>query len=244
VGRRLVWLLLAAAILSGHARPVAHPVPGPGADASLAEVAVEWDGVVVRRGSAVVVAAREEAGAPACYALTAGHVVWSTADRPPAIVLVLPGDDGPRRVAATAIRRVDEAGSDLAVLRAGGVGCRPTRVGARALEAGDDVWLAGFPSPGAPRVRPGHIRATGRASDPTWIVDGTASEGDSGGPVFDARAGGLVGLIQGYWTARLVAAGGPVAAESAIGRVAVIPLAQVRALLEAWGIADLLADPR
>jgi hypothetical protein len=74
-------------------------------------------------------------------------------------------------------------------------------------------------------------------------VDGTAREGDSGGPVFDARSGGLVGLIQGYWTARLVAAGGQVAVESAVGRVAVIPLAHVRALLEGWGIADLLADP-
>jgi hypothetical protein len=92
-------------------------------------------------------------------------------------------------------------------------------------------------------VRPGHIRATGRAGDPTWTVDGTAREGDSGGPVFDARSGGLVGLIQGYWTARLVAAGGQVAVESAVGRVAVIPLAHVRALLEGWGIADLLADP-
>jgi hypothetical protein len=133
---------------------------------------------------------------------------------------------------------VDVGDRDLAVLRTVTPHCQPVRVGP-ALPAGADVWVAGFPSPGTPRVFPGHVRDSTRSAH-LWTVDGVATEGTSGGGVFDARSGTLVGLIQGYWAVRLVAPGGGISGEAPAGRIAVIPIAGVRELLEEWGFVDLL----
>lgn len=232
--------------MSGHARSVTGPADGRpdhrGVDGVIAEVLIENQGGIVARGSAVVIAAREEAGEPVCYALTAGHVVSLAGEGHGASVLVrLPAGARSPAIPAELLRQVDAGDHDLAVLRMHGGRCRPARLAPPPGE-GADVWLAGFPAGDGARVVPGHVRDAARRTELPWSVDGAVTEGTSGGGVFDASSGGLVGLIQGYWTVRLVAPGGRVAGETPAGRIAVIPMPRIRALLAEWGIGDLLGE--
>jgi len=237
IRRRLAGVLVALLALSGHTRSAAESSEF---EAAVAEVVLERNGTLVARGSGVVIAARAEDGAPACYLLTAGHVV-KAADAATAIVVALPGEGGRRSVPGELVRRVDRDDRDLALLRAVAPDCRPVPV-APASEWGSEVWLAGFPSRGAARVWPGHLPPPRAAGESRWTIDAGVTEGASGGGVFDARTGRLVGLIQGYWTARLVGPDGAIGGEVATGRTAVIPLARVRALLGEWGLERLLDE--
>jgi hypothetical protein len=238
--RRLACLLLVALALCAHARRTEHPDPGD-VDASLAELLLERDGRLLARGSGIVVAARDEDGERACYLLTAGHVVPAASAGADLLVGVAADGAVRHRVRGQLLRRVDADDRDLAVVRAAGLACRPARTGS-GLEPGADVWLAGFPRQGATRVWPGHLRGPWPPEAPRWIVDGGVTEGASGGGVFEARSGELVGLIQGYWTVRLLGPAGPIGGDVPAGATAVIPLARVRGLLREWGLQDLLGD--
>ena len=238
-GWRLACLLFIVLALSGHSRRVSPRAAVDAFERAVAEVLVERNGMVVARGSGVVVAAREEDGEPACYLLTVGHVVAAT--READLLVVLPADDGGAAVPAELIVEADSDERDLAVVRVMEPRCHPVSLGPP-VERGADVWLAGFPLPGSPHVWAGHVREAASPAQPRWTVDGAVTEGASGGGVFDAGTGGLIGLIQGYWTVRLVGPGGPVAGEVAAGTTAVIPVARVRALLREWGLDALLED--
>ncbi len=226
-------------MLSGHTRPADGP-DHAGIEEGLAEVLIERHGDVVARGSAVVIAARDEAGQSACYLVTVGHVLTPAAGLTE-IVVVLPEEDGRRRVRGNLLRQIDADDRDLAVLRSVAPACRPARIG-EWLDADADLWLAGFARPGAAHVWPGHLREMPSPGALRWTVDGIVTEGASGGGVFDARSGELVGLIQGYWTARLLGPTGWIGGEAAAGTTAVIPMARVRALLREWGLEGLLGD--
>jgi trypsin-like peptidase len=245
-GRRLAALLLVWLAVSGHTRSVMGPADGRpdhrGVDGVIAEVLVESQGAVVARGSAVVIAAREEAGESVCYVLTAGHVLSLAGGERGASVLVrLPADGPSHTIPAELLRQVDAGERDLAVLRTLGGPCRPAALAPPPGE-GADVWLAGFPAAGGAHVVPGHVRDAVRRAGLPWSVEGAVTEGTSGGGVFDAGSGGLLGLIQGYWTVRLVAPGGRIAGETPAGRIAVIPMPRIRALLTEWGMSELLGD--
>jgi hypothetical protein len=225
-------------------RTVIQPAADAGPDGPvkvIAQVLVEREGQVVKRGSAVIVAAREEYGEAVCYLLTVGHVLDGRQASDSVQVLLPDGNDW-RPVRGEAIQQVDAGERDLAVLRAIAT-CRPARIGV-GPERDGDVWLAGFPGEGQVRVWPGHARETSWFGTLRWIVEGTVTEGASGGGVFDAQTGRLLGLIQGYWTARLVMPGGAIAGVARIGTAAVIPITRVRALLEEWGFEDLLDSAR
>jgi hypothetical protein len=239
-GRRLACLFLVALALCGHARRAEQPDPG-GVEEPLAEVLLERDGRVLSRGSAIVVAGREEGDERACYLVTVGHVVSPATGETDLLVGVVTDGAIQHRVPGQLLRQVDADGRDLAVVRAPGLACRPARIGSGS-EPVTDVWLAGFPSRGIAHVWPGHLREPRQPGAPRWVVDGGATEGASGGGVFDAHSGELVGLIQGYWTVRLVGPAGPIGGEVRTGATAVIPLTQVRRLLREWGLEDLLGD--
>src|SRR5262249_5610317 len=124
IRRRLAGVLVALLALSGHTRSAAESSEF---EAAVAEVVLERNGTLVARGSGVVIAARAEDGAPACYLLTAGHVV-KAADAATAIVVALPGEGGRRSVPGELVRRVDHDDRDLALLRAVAPDCRPVPV--------------------------------------------------------------------------------------------------------------------
>jgi hypothetical protein len=238
--RRLACLLLVGLALSGHARRTEQPDTA-GIEAPLVELLLERDGRIVTRGSGVAVASRDENGERACYLVTVGHVVPLAGAGAELLVGVVADGGVEHRVPGHLLRRVDAGDRDLAVVRATGLACRPARLGDGRVPVAD-VWLAGFPTRGLPRVWPGHLSEPRQPGAPRWMVDGGVTEGASGGGVFDARSGKLVGLIQGYWTARLVGPAGPIGGEVPTGATAVIPLTQVRRLLQEWGLADLLGD--
>jgi hypothetical protein len=234
---RLAGLLVLVLALSGHTRRA--EVSPAAVVATLAQVLVERDGAVVARGSAVAIAERQEGGEPACYLLTVGHVVASGDGWAANVVVVLPGEDGPHRLPGELVRQVDVGDRDLAVLRTVASGCRPAQVGAP-IELGADVWLAGFAAEDTPRIWGGHVREMPRVGGMRFTVDGVATEGTSGGGVFDVSTGRLLGLIQGYWTVRLIGPSGRVGGEAPAGTTAVVPISAVRALMEEWGVEDLL----
>jgi hypothetical protein len=238
--RRLACLLLVALAVSGYTPRAEQPDTG-GVEAPLVEVLVVRDGRMVARGSGVALAARNENGEEVCYLLTVGHVVALTGGATELLVGGVEDGGVGHRVPGRLLRRIDAGDRDLAVVRAGGLACHPARLG-DGREPAAAVWLAGFPRRGLARVWPGHFREPRPPGASRWMVDGGVTEGASGGGVFDARSGELVGLIQGYWTARLVGPAGPIGGEVPTGATAVIPLAQVRRLLQDWGLEDLLSD--
>ena len=79
------------------------------------------------------------------------------------------------------------------------------------------------------------------------MVDASVSYGSSGGGVFDARTGALIGLVEGYRTARLTSRGdGP---EWYIdvplpGQTVVTPMTDIRRFLSDTGHAALFDDAR
>jgi Trypsin-like peptidase domain len=239
--RRLAWLPLALGfLLCGHARHGNLP-DYSGVDQAVVEIVLERQGSTVARGSGVVLASREEgAGEHVCYLVTVGHVL-TPAGGGADIVVVVPDEDGQHRAPGELLYQVDAEDRDLAIVRAVAPTCRPVRVG-QWLEPGADVWLAGFGSRGAAHVWPGHLRETPAPGAARWTVDGLVTEGASGGGVFDARSGELVGLIQGYWIARLLGPRGWIGGEGVAGTSAVIPMARVRAILREWGLDGLLDD--
>lgn len=237
-GWRLACLAFVVLALSGHSRRLPPPASDAAARA-VAEVVLEQDGAVVARGSGVVVAAREEGGEPACYLLTVAHVVAAAGGSK--LIVMLPADDGGAALPGELVVEATGDDRDLAVVRVVAPGCHPVPIGP-SVESGADLWLAGFPALGSLHVWTGHVRDAPSPAQPRWTVDGAVTEGASGGGVFDASTGGLVGLIQGYWTVRLVGPAGPVAGEVAAGTTAVIPVARVRALLREWGLDALLDE--
>jgi len=75
------------------------------------------------------------------------------------------------------------------------------------------------------------------------IVDAPVTYGVSGGGVYDARTGGLLGLVEGFTTARLTAQGSSAGWYVDVpvpGQTLVTPLSEVRQFLADIERADLL----
>lgn len=104
--------------------------------------------------------------------------------------------------------------SDLALLMAEGITLPPVRLKETA-KLGDDVWIVAFPWGRRLTVVAGvvsQINATsGEApfEGPARMVDASVSYGASGGGVFDAASGALIGVVESYRTARVTTPGPP-----------------------------------
>lgn len=215
------------------------------------QVALERDGRRVRAASGVTIAARAVPGAAAeCYVLTSAHAL-KRADEPRAEVFVRFGRHrgAGTRVRAAVLARNDADGIDLALLAARAPRCAVARLGAPP-DLGEAVWVVAFPWGRHLTVVSGvvsQLDAVGRDEEAPsrLMVDASVSYGASGGGVFDARTGRLVGLVEGYRTARVSFKGSasgyidvPVPGETYL-----VSLAEIRAFLEAAGYADLVAEP-
>jgi len=78
------------------------------------------------------------------------------------------------------------------------------------------------------------------------MVDASVSYGSSGGGVYDARDGGLLGMVEGYRTARVTAQGteAPWFIDVPVpGQTFVTPLVEIRRFLADAGHADLIGSP-
>lgn len=136
---------------------------------------------------------------------------------------------------------------DLAVLEVAGLALPPVQLQER-VRLGDDVWVVGFPWGRQLSMASGVISQVGTdegeeiSEGVARMVDASVSVGASGGGVFDAVSGALVGIVEGYRTARVAnrdAPGGfleiPVA-----GETAVIPARDIRQFLVEAGLDALV----
>jgi hypothetical protein len=137
---------------------------------------------------------------------------------------------------------------DIALLRAETDQCVPARPGA-APELGEAVWVIGFPWGRNMLLASGIVSqvsfgdAADGESQSRLMVDASVSYGSSGGGVYEARGGGLLGLVEGYRTARVTSKGSEQSWYIDVpvpGQTLVTPLTDIRRFLADTGHADLI----
>jgi len=217
---------------------------------SAVQVLVEQqEGRRLRAGSGVVIATREGAGGTECFVLTSAHTVTGVQGRwSVSVVFDRHRGDGVGKKAPAAVLAERETPEDLAILRAESDGCVPTRQGPPP-RLGSPVWVVAFPWGKRMTLASGVVSqldveiAGEEETDARLMVDASVSYGASGGGVFDARSGGLIGVVESYRTARVTSQGaGP---EWYIdvpvpGQTVVTPLAKIRRFLAETGYSGLV----
>jgi hypothetical protein len=182
---------------------------------SSVQVVVERHGDRVRSGSGVVIAARpdRDGSEPAqmeCLVLTSGHTFTSVKEKDDTELYVLLDRHlgAGTRSRAELVKHRETPEVDLALLRIHATRCQAASMGRPPL-LGDRTWIAGFPWGRQIRLITGIVsqvslddRGRLRAAA-SLMVDASVVYGMSGSGVFDAATGQLVGLIEGYGTARV-----------------------------------------
>jgi S1-C subfamily serine protease len=248
-GRRAAFALILAA---GGAPPAAPQVsPDQVIERVLrasVQIVVEHAGDRFRSGSGVVIAGRAGVQRTDCVILTTAHTVSSLPTEAQVLVL-FDRDRGPGVSARADVLAREEIGAlDLALLRAEFPQCVPTQIG-RIPRLGDPVWTVGFPWGRGLRLTGGvvsQVLVDGLATKGPAIrlmIDASVASGASGGGVFDARTGQLLGLVEGLGTAR-VALRDPQATQyidvPMPGETYVIAASTIRQFLRTAGYGDLL----
>jgi hypothetical protein len=220
---------------------------------SAAQVILEHpEGRRFRTSSGVVVGARNAGAGQECYVLTAAHTFSGAGAHGKAIYVVLGSHAGPgRKTDARLLAQRETETVDLALLRASSQSCHSARVKRRPV-LGEWVWVLSFPWGHRLTLARGIVsqveleRETTRPRSARLMVDASVSYGASGAGVFEARTGNLLGVVQGYSTARVSAHGGgsPWYIDVPVpGQTFVTSLRQIRTFLEESGYASLIGDP-
>jgi S1-C subfamily serine protease len=217
---------------------------------SAVQVVIEQhEGRRIRTGSGVALASRRDGDRPVCFVLTAGHTVSGLVGQSQAYVVFGAYRGEARKAAASVIASRDAADVDLALLKTEGEHCMPPRAGGPAL-LGEPVWVVGFPWGRHMTLTRGIVsqvevvdNGADRETASRLMVDAPVSYGTSGGGVFGAREGELIGIVEGYSTARVTSQGAnpswyidvPVP-----GQTYVTPLADVKRFLSRTSYAGLI----
>lgn len=136
---------------------------------------------------------------------------------------------------------------DLAVIEVSGMALAPVRL-KEVVRLGDEVWVAAFPWGRQLTVVSGVVSQL-RAEDGEApvegiirMVDASVSYGSSGGGVFDAETGALVGIVEGYRTAQIATPGSPerVLQLPVPGETTVIPCRTILDFLVTSGLEGLV----
>ena len=201
---------------------------------SVVQLRAELDGADRRAGSGVVIASDPQSAR--CWVITTRHLLQPTTPR--RLVARLPGHDG--KFTAEVVKISDEL--DLASLSVEGVAPRAAKL-KDVARLGQDVWVAGFPWGRRLTVVRGVVSqlsgdgGEARLEGSAAMVDASVSYGASGGGVFEVSTGSLIGIVEGYRTARVAL---PHAPESVFnvpvpGETTVISSAGVRRFLSSAG---------
>ena len=153
-----------------------------------------------------------------------------------------------KKASATVVGHREANDVDLALLRAHTDQCFPVGFGQRP-RLGDSIWVAAYPWVRNLTLVGGVVSQLNtdqpgdRDTAPHLIVDASVSHGSSGGGVYDAR-GELVGLVEGYRTARVPFKGEPSRYIDVPipGETYVVPLADIRQFLIEADRKDLLGS--
>ncbi len=205
---------------------------------------------VVRSASGIAFAQR----GGRTYVLTNAHVVETPREwKQPVELRVLPSNGQPAAVGKViAVGRMPDV--DLAVIEVTGQLPVTALASDDALELGDDLVVIGAPFGRGLSVAAGivsqveyeHAENGATPSAPTGMkTDAAIGYGSSGGGVFDVGGGRLVGLVEGYRTARV--AFGKDTEEYAFdvpmpGETFVAPAAKIRRFLRDSGLEGLAPD--
>lgn len=214
--------------------------------ASSVQLFAEREGGARRWASGVVLSVAPDGAA---IILTAAHLLAPAA--PQSVFVSLPGREA--RVEA-AILTIDVE-ADVAVLEARDLAVTPVELQPSA-HLGDDVWVVSFPWGKRGTVVGGRVSQVQGleinsfpVEGPVGLIDAAVSYGTSGGGVFDAESGRLVGIVRGYRTAKLTIPGTPSqAVEFPIaGETTVVPVGEILCTIEDTilarrdGLSDMLA---
>jgi S1-C subfamily serine protease len=215
---------------------------------SAVQIVIEQqEGRRVRTGSGVALAARRSGDRPGCFVLTSGHTLSGISGKKEVYVIFSRerGADDKRRASVVTYR--DTADTDLALLRTDEGPCVPARIAA-APSLGESVWVIGFPWGRHMTLASGIVSQINRAgadreSAARLMVDAPVSYGSSGGGVFETRHGRLIGIVEGYNTARVSSRGANPAWYIDVpvpGQTFVTPLSDVKQFLARAGYAELM----
>ena len=188
--------------LGGSSRDeiIRHIVP------STVQLRCEREGGVRRAASGVVLAVNAETRRS--WILTTRHFLEPVTKQE--IHVIIPGRKG--RVKTHLIAVSEDA--DLALLVADGVTLVPVTL-KESAKLGDDVWIVAFPWGRRLTVVGGVVsQISAEAGEapvegPARMVDASVSYGASGGGVFDAVSGALIGVVESHRTARVTTPGPP-----------------------------------
>jgi len=191
----------------------------------------ERDGGARRAASGVLLA--RDAATRRAWIVTTRHFLEPLAPQKVSVVA------GPKtRLAATVVTVSERA--DLALLEVADVDSTPARL-KDSVQLGDEVWVVAFPWGRRMTLSSGVVsQVVGGAGGGDYqgaarMVDVSVSYGASGGGVFDAQTGALVGLIESYRTARVSLQGSP-------ERVIEVPVPGETTLISADAIRGFLAE--
>ena len=177
---------------------------------SSVQVVLERNGDRFRTGSGVVIVSTPDATGSECLVLSSGHTFAGVkaGDENETYVLLDRHHGIATKVRAHLVARKESAQVDLALLRVRAPRCLPAPLG-RPPALGDRIWIVGFPWGRQIRLISGIVSEVNLddqgnlLAGASLVVDASVAYGMSGGGVFEAVAGRLVGLIEGYGTARV-----------------------------------------
>ena len=201
-----------------------------------------------RTGSGVVIASRPKGRGSECFVLTSGHTVAGAIGQKAIYVLFGRQRGAGTKETGSVVAYRDNADVDVALLRAENDECVPARPAVRP-RLGEPIWVVAFPWGRDMILARGivsQVNGEGAANSetaPRLMVDASVSYGASGGGVYDARDGGLIGLIEGYRTARVTSQGNepPWYIDVPMpGQTLVTPLSDIRRFLAETGHAGLI----
>jgi serine protease Do len=188
-------------------------------EAVASSVQVFAEGEHRRRSGSAVVLGTDETGERSLV-LTSAHFLTPLIEQ--RIYLRLTPDGEP--VPASLLALDEEA--DLALLATAAIDRRPVRR-QNTAGLGQQVWVVAYPWGRERTVIRGAVSqvesgVNGQLHGPVRLIDASVTHGMSGGGVFEASTGRLVGLVQGYRTAQMTMPGGgdplvfPVAGETTV----------------------------
>lgn len=239
---RLWPALVAALVVSGGC--VSVPVTAERSEVirrilpSTVQLRSEREGGGRRAASGVVLASDPDGRS---WILTTRHFLEPAT--PQRIYVRPPGREG--RIEARVVRLGD--GIDLAVIVVDGIAFPPVTL-KYSVQLGDEVWVVGFPWGRRVTVVSGVVSQVssegGEApvEGPPRMVDASVSYGGSGGGVFDASSGALIGIVEGYRTVRVTVQTSPerVVDVPVPGETTLVPAAAIRRFLADAGLETLI----
>jgi S1-C subfamily serine protease len=203
--------------------------------ASVVQLRADLEDTDRRASSGVVIVSDPQS--VRCWVITTRHLLQPTGPR--RLSARLPGHEGSH--GAEVLKIHDQL--DLAILSVQGVA--PPAVTLKDVTGlGQDVWVVGFPWGRRLTVVRGVVSQLAgdghetRLEGPAVMVDASVSYGASGGGIFEVSTGLLIGIVEGYRTARVAL---PHAPESVFhvpvpGETTVVSSAAVRRFLSSAGL--------